>query len=472
MSIGNPTHIATTLFIATPPPPPSPMEQPQRRAPKKRSRAAKEGDAPKKATTKKKTAVAKKPSSAKRQRLSTRIRRKSDVGIETAPPPPPPIFTPTADLQLSVDPPFALTTTERRPTPDKISRYLVYMETTQLTKMRAIFDALKDMVHDINLKFFPETHPAHGMTTMAMDSSKTSLVHMECPARHVKESGAFHCKRDTCAGIRVDYFHRIIKTLKSHDSMAIYIPDDNKGVLKIRAYQSGSNSLQTYTITLLDLDDDIIEIPEIEFDCIRSINAELFQNTVHYVVQGVDPKRIGVVRDANHRLLITGQGNYSFAKMSLDETQAGPVPGSSTSDGGGGGAPAPGADNICNYYPVRHINTAIKPYQVCEDLRLYLKTDWALIIEYPLAGLGTLRFCVAPKGDDADEEQRVGHYGGGGGGLLDSKQPLAINPEIIAEHQVETLQQQQHNDEDDDEDEWSADDEPEDDDDGGEDDMY
>ncbi|BBI30554.1 proliferating cell nuclear antigen [Acanthamoeba castellanii medusavirus] len=431
------------------------MEQPP--VTKKRSRSsAKE--------TKKGAGVAKKakksrPAPSKRHRAAARIRRKSDAAVH--------VPTPAADLVLSVDPPFALTT-ERRPTSEKISKYLVYMETTQLTKMRAIFDALKDMVHEINLKFFPEAHPAHGMTTMAMDSSRTSLVHMECPSRRIKESGAFHCKRDTCAGINVAYFHRIIKTLKSHDSMAIYIPDDSKGVLKIRAYQSGSNALQTYKITLLDLDDDIIEIPEIEFDCIRSINAELFQNTVHYVVQGVDPKRIGVMRDTNQRLLITGQGNYSTAKMSLDETQAGPVAGSASSSNS---TEKPAAtESICNYYPVRHINTAIKPYQVCEDLRLYLKTDWALIIEYPLAGLGSLRFCVAPKGDDADEEQRVNHYGGGGeGGLLDGKPPAILNQEIVMEHQAETAHLE--DDEGDDDDAWSADDEPEDDGED-EDDMY
>lgn len=433
------------------------MEQPP--VTKKRSRSSTK-------ETKKGAGVPKKakksrPAPSKRHRAAARIRRKSDAAVH--------VPTPAADLVLSVDPPFALTTTERRPTPEKISKYLVYMETTQLTKMRAIFDALKDMVHEINLKFFPEAHPAHGMTTMAMDSSRTSLVHMECPSRRIKESGAFHCKRDTCAGINVAYFHRIIKTLKSHDSMAIYIPDDSKGVLKIRAYQSGSNALQTYKITLLDLDDDIIEIPQIEFDCIRSINAELFQNTVHYVVQGVDPKRIGVMRDTNQRLLITGQGNYSTAKMSLDETQAGPVAGSASSNS----TEKPAAtESICNYYPVRHINTAIKPYQVCEDLRLYLKTDWALIIEYPLAGLGSLRFCVAPKSDDADEEQRVNHYGGGEGGLLDGKPPAILNQEMVMEQAAIQHDDGDVDDEDEENDAWSADDEPEYDEDGGEEDMY
>jgi hypothetical protein len=54
--------------------------------------------------------------------------------------------------------------------PEKAAKHLVWMETTQIAKLRAIFDSIKDLIFNINLKFFPESHEAHGMLVMAMDA--------------------------------------------------------------------------------------------------------------------------------------------------------------------------------------------------------------------------------------------------------------------------------------------------------------
>jgi proliferating cell nuclear antigen PCNA len=288
--------------------------------------------------------------------------------------------------------------------PEKVGKYMVWMETTQLTKLRAILDALKDMIHEVNLKFFPESHEAHGMTMMALDTARVALVHMVCPAEEIRESGAFYCRTSVCAGISVSKFYKIIKTLKSHESLVLYVPDDTKGVLKIRTHRPGSATTQTFRVTLLDLNDEEFHMPPVVFDAVRHINAEQFQNIVHSLVQAVEPDIIGITYE-DDQLIITGKGDYASGETNVHQV-----------DGAAGAQLAQSTvattdgcpkKTISNYYSVRHVNIAIKPYQVCEDLRLYIKADYPLIIEYPLAGLGILRFCIAEsiKKDKQQQQQ-------------------------------------------------------------------
>jgi len=287
---------------------------------------------------------------------------------------------------------------------DLFSKYAVRLETTQLSKFRSAFDAIKDIIHDINLKFFPPGHPDHGMRMMAMDNAHVALVDMVCPAREICEAGSFYCKRPVLAGISVAKFYKIIKTFKNNDSLALYIEDNNEGVLEICTYNPKLNTRPRIKVTLLDLNDSDFALPAETFDTVRYIKAEKFQTTVHNLIQAVDPDSIGI-HYKDGELKITGEGDYAKIEISLSEIEVNPQDYSAS-----GGAQKSAADlvvkkqvEIHNYYPVRYISTAIKPYQVCEDLCLYVKHDWPLVVEYPLAGLGTLRFCIAPK-DNPDEQ--------------------------------------------------------------------
>ena len=36
-------------------------------------------------------------------------------------------------------------------------------------------------------------------------------------------------------------------------------------------------------------------------------------------------------------------------------------------------------------------------YSLCQSIKIYLKNDYPIIIEYSVASLGTIKLCLAPK---------------------------------------------------------------------------
>jgi hypothetical protein len=187
-----------------------------------------------------------------------------------------------------------------------------------------------------------------------------------------------------------------------------YIPDDPTGTLRISTRKSGMSERIKFSAILLNLNDEELIIPDVQFDAVRHINAEKLHEIVHNMVQAAELKYIGIHHEKN-KLIIKGASEYISGSTSIKQREA-CATGAKEEDDDDGGAHSSSSlsDDIIKNYHVRYINIAIKPHQVCEDLRLYIKKDYPLIIEYPLTGLGVLRYCILTHSDTDNNS----HYHG------------------------------------------------------------
>ena len=55
---------------------------------------------------------------------------------------------------------------------------------------------------------------------------------------------------------------------------------------------------------------------------------------------------------------------------------------------------------VQGYFALKHLVLFSKCTNLCQNIEIYLKNDYPLIIRYNVANLGEVKFCLAPKNND------------------------------------------------------------------------
>ena len=109
---------------------------------------------------------------------------------------------------------------------------------------------------------------------MAMDSSHTVLVHLKLSAENFEH---YHCESKKILGINMLNFFKLIKTMGNSDTLSLYLERDNESVLGIRIENSEKNTTTNYTLNLMDLHEENIQIPPAVFDSVITMPSVDFQ---------------------------------------------------------------------------------------------------------------------------------------------------------------------------------------------------
>lgn len=279
------------------------------------------------------------------------------------------------------------------PSKPKKNKYLIYMQTAQLSKLRIIFDSVKDLVDDVNIKFFKEDHPAHGMELFCTDAIGACCLYLQFPAREIKQSGVFECTRDLMVSVHVSDLHGIIRLLKSHESITFSVRRDDGCHLYIHAHQTGTGIVEKYKIRLIELNDNRSTLSDYVTNYVRYVDAEKFRDIVHRIIMSVNCKLIEFKKDSKGRMIIIGRGDNAESNVPIPDLPL-------HADEKVVESTQPTRPNI---FDVRWVSVAIKPYSVCEQIKLCIVNEMALILEYHLVSLGRLRFFIACSITDQDE---------------------------------------------------------------------
>ena len=145
---------------------------------------------------------------------------------------------------------------------------LVEIKTVQSGEVRNLIDALKDILTDANFQFSKE-----GIKCTAMDASHTVLVHLKLDAN---KFDFFHCEKTITVGIAMSNFYKFIKTMNNNDILTLYIKKNDVNVLGIKMENSDKNSVIDFSLNLMDLNDETLEISPVEFDSILTLPSNDF----------------------------------------------------------------------------------------------------------------------------------------------------------------------------------------------------
>ena len=259
---------------------------------------------------------------------------------------------------------------------EDINNYKLKLKTEQAGAFRILVEALKEILTEANFIF-----DGSGIKLMAMDSTHTILIHMKLESDNFE---FFHCPKKMTIGVNMLNFFKLIKTMGNSETLTLFVDNENENKLGIMINNTEKNSQTIYKLNLLDIPDDNISIPPAEFETELSLPSSDFQKIIRDMVnigENIEIKSIG------SQLMLNCSGDFASQETSLGETN----------NGLKFNQISPKELPIQGIYSLKYLVLFTKCTGLCNQINLYIKNDYPLVIRYAVASLGNIKLCLAPN---------------------------------------------------------------------------
>ena len=140
------------------------------------------------------------------------------------------------------------------------------LKTVQISPMRTLMTALKDILLETNIIFQPD-----GMRIINMDKSHTILVHLFLKAENFE---VYECKKDKIIiGVNLLHLFKLINSIDNDDTLTLYIEesDYNDGIvnnLGLKFENGDIKQCKTQKLRLIEPDPEELEVPNVIFSSV------------------------------------------------------------------------------------------------------------------------------------------------------------------------------------------------------------
>jgi len=254
--------------------------------------------------------------------------------------------------------------------------YVIYIKTVQSQSIKILVESLKEVLTDINLYF-----DSNGFKIMTMDNARVALVYVRLIKDNFEE---FYCNNRTMCGINMIYLFKLLKTVSNNDVLTLFIKKSNINELGIRVENKEKNTVTESYLKMLDISEEKLEIPDIQYDSVismPSVDLQKYARDLAVISNQV------VISSTDSRFILESNGDFASQKIIIGEAQNGLIISKKN-------------QNVSETFDLKYINSFTKSTNLCSTVEIFLKKGYPLVIEYNVANLGKLQFCLAPKIND------------------------------------------------------------------------
>jgi proliferating cell nuclear antigen len=255
---------------------------------------------------------------------------------------------------------------------EKDLRGRMHLRTIQANAIKGIFEVLKDIINDVNVYFSPE-----GLKILTLDTARVTLVHMNLSAENFEE---YVCPREITAGLNMANTFKLLKSVGPADTLTMNITGSE--ILECIIENTAKKSKTTFSLKLLDINEDILDVPEISMDLITTMPSIDFQRIARDM--GNLASDMNIFRDGNI-LELSCMGDFANQKTVLE------FPDFFTKRTGA-------------TYNLRYINMFTKATGLCSSVQLMQDSsdeNMPIVFRYGIANLGDVKFYLAPRVDES-----------------------------------------------------------------------
>lgn len=243
--------------------------------------------------------------------------------------------------------------------------------TVQSMAFKTSFEVLKDIINDANMYFTKD-----GIRILTLDTARSALVDLNLSCENFE---SYSCPTDVVAGVNITNTYKILKTITNNDTLTVEIlqPD----YMNIHIENSTKKSNTHFRLKLLDINEEIIEVPKVDMTVMTTLPSVDFQRICR------DMNNLGqeieITRRAD-KFIIKCDGDFAHQETVVectDDTQF--------------------SGCISAAYSLKYINLFTRATSMCSTIQVMQEeTHKFLILKYNVANLGVLSFYLASKIED------------------------------------------------------------------------
>lgn len=268
------------------------------------------------------------------------------------------------------------TAVSAEPQADTAYKYKLELKTVQSSIFRILVEALKEILPDTNIEF-----NSTGMRIITMDLSHTVLVHLRLDGSQFEH---YHCPEKIVVGINMLNLFKLVKTMNNNETLALYITQTDPSRLGIRIENGEKNTVTNFKLNLLDLDEEVIEVPPAQFSSVINIPSSDFQKICRDMS---NLSNLIEIKSVDDQLMFTCKGDFAQQETIMGENTNGISYVEKQNS----------YDIIQGVFSLKHLVLFTKCTNLCNGIQMFLENDYPLIISYQVGSLGEIKFCLAPK---------------------------------------------------------------------------
>jgi proliferating cell nuclear antigen len=243
----------------------------------------------------------------------------------------------------------------------------MFLKTVQATAIKSLLEVLKDIINDVNI-YFDST----GMKIIAFDVARVTLVYVKLAAENFEE---YSCPTELVLGINVTNTFKLLKSISNTDILSITNNDEN---LIITVSNDGKKSTSKFSIRLLDLNEDILEIPETD----ASTSHETLIPSIDFQKIVRDMSNIGselLIKRTSNTVEFSCEGDFAEKQTIIEQ------------------ADDVGPKGATGVFSLKYLSMFTKATILCPIVQIVQESDDSpIVFKYTIANLGDLRFYLAP----------------------------------------------------------------------------
>lgn len=266
---------------------------------------------------------------------------------------------------------------------------LIRITTVQTGAFKTLIEALKDILIDCNLEFIPPgegegADAAGSIKILAVNPQAGMLVHLRLHATNFDE---FLCETRQAIGINMQVFYKVIKTINNNDILTLYRSSHEyeKNRLAVKITNKDKKQTFQYSLQIIDVDNDVLDVSQASFQAIVIMNSSDFQK-VCKDMNGIETKYVDITL-AGSIFRISGKGESAIGSAEFTENQH-TVTINRKED--------TKHLIITGKYELKNLLLFTKCTNLCNNIEIYLKNDYPLLIKYSVASLGYMHLCLSP----------------------------------------------------------------------------
>lgn len=255
------------------------------------------------------------------------------------------------------------------------SKYCFYVKTTTGSIIKSLTEVLKDIIDDINIHLTKDF-----MKIITMTNNKDSFIYLK-----LENNGNFqdyYCESPRIIGLSMVSFYKLLKSMNNSDVLTLFILKSDDNHLGIRIENKEKKKKFDKNLMLLDHNEDIIQIPSINYDISFNIPCSEFQNYCRDL--STISTELSLYTHNNSTVFsMRVEGDYADSECFINYDDNVPIDLDSSIHIG--------------RYSLKDLILFSKASSLCNMMNIFIKEDSPLILVYSVANLGMLRFVISTK---------------------------------------------------------------------------
>lgn len=263
---------------------------------------------------------------------------------------------------------------------------MLELRLVQGSLLKKVLESIKDLVNDANFDC-----SATGFSLQAMDSSHVALV-----ALLLRSEGFEHyrCDRNISMGMNLGNMNKMLKCAGNDDVITVKA-DDGSDTVTFLFESPNNDKIADFEMKLMDIDSEHLGIPEAEYQSIVRMPSAEFARICKDLSSIGDTVIISVTKEG---VKFSTKGDIGTANIVCRQNTTVDKPDEATV--------IEMKEPVSLTFALRYMNSFAKATPLSHTVTISLSSELPVVVEYKIEEMGYIRFYLAPKIEEDDEDTK------------------------------------------------------------------